>query len=186
MPLDLLAMAHALVAGWAGPGDVVVDATVGNGHDTEVLARLVGPAGRVVGFDVQEQALEATRARLAAAGLAAELVHMSHARLGEHVPDAVAAVMFNLGYLPGGDKSLVTTTGQTMSGLEAALARLRPGGGMTVMCYPGHPGGAQEADAVTGWAGALDPRRYRVLRCEQLNPAGPAAPPFLIAVEVRG
>ena len=44
------------------PGDHAVDATMGNGHDTCLLARLVGPKGHVDAFDLQPQAVENTAA----------------------------------------------------------------------------------------------------------------------------
>jgi SAM-dependent methyltransferase len=166
-------------------GDVVVDATCGNGNDTLFLAQLVGPRGRVVGCDVQPAALAATAARLAqaddasgAAGAASEggtatkgaasaasiaercTLHLaSHSELAALVPPeahgTVAAAMFNLGYLPGSDEAVITTANTTLPALEQALALLRPDGLLSVLVYPGHPGGEVEAQAVDSWAAGL-------------------------------
>ena len=111
---SILDTAKQLIALRVMPGDTVIDATVGNGHDTLFLARLVGREGLVYGFDIQQVALERTAARLQEAGLQdrVQLIHAGHEELKKYVPDFVQAVMFNLGYLPGADKS-VTTLGHT-------------------------------------------------------------------------
>jgi len=174
-------LAHQWVRRVVRPGDVAVDATVGNGHDTEVLARLVGPTGRVIGFDLQEEAIEATRRRLEGLGGAAGvgLFWESLAGLGGRVPDGVAAVMFNLGYLPGGDHAVITETAETLAALDAAWGRLRVGGLITVVCYPGHAGGDDEAAAVVGWAeglgGKAEVARYGMVGTK-------SAAPMLVAV----
>ncbi|RMF57420.1 MAG: methyltransferase domain-containing protein [Bacteroidetes bacterium] len=182
-PLD---RAKELVAAVLTPGDVAVDATVGNGHDTVFLARQVGADGHVYGFDVQEEAILRTRARLAGAGLSDQvtLFARGHEALREvlpaHVQGRVAAVMFNLGYLPGGDKGRITTAVTTLPALDAALDVLRPGGVLAVVVYPGHPGGAEEADAVRAWAARLDAHAYLATRYDLLN--RPNRPPWLLAV----
>lgn len=187
----VLAFAAGLVAGALRPGDRALDGTAGNGHDTAHLARLVGPEGRVFAWDVQAAAIESTRARLLAEGLEgrATLNLGGHEGLGDWLDAApgrvpLRAAMFNLGYLPGGDRALVTRPGATLPALEAAFARLERGGGvLTVVAYPGHLGGAEEAEAVSAWALGLAPRRAQVLRYEFLDARQP--PPFLIAAWPR-
>lgn len=148
--------AHEVVQSVVRPGETVVDATAGNGHDTLFLAQCVGERGRVVAFDVQEAAIASTRRRLADAGVGerVELWGESHASMARRVAPGVAAVMFNLGYLPGGDHGRITRTEETLPALAAAVSLLRPGGVVTVVCYPGHPGGEEEAAAVRIWAEA--------------------------------
>lgn len=145
------AAAHRVVAEVVKPGDLVVDATVGNGHDTLFLAQLVGGEGEVIGFDVQAAAIEATRKRLEEAGVAGrvKLLCESHGDLLQHAGrEAVSAVMFNLGYLPGGDHELITEVAETAKAVVQALFSLKSGGVMTIVCYTGHPGGADEAETV--------------------------------------
>lgn len=138
-------------------GGLAVDATVGNGHDTLFLARQVGPAGHVWGFDVQPDALAAAATLLAEHGIAdrVTLVHAGHQDMQAHLPahahGRLAAVMFNLGYLPGSDKQLTTGPDTTLAALVAAAANLAPGGLLSVLAYRGHPGGQAEADAVRRW-----------------------------------
>ena len=112
-----------------------------------------------------------------------DLYCQSHAGLGARVPEEVAVVMFNLGYLPGGQHEVITTPEETLAGLRASWERLRAGGVITVVCYPGHPGGELEAEAVVAWAADLG-APARVVRFEVLGTSRPA--PFLVAVSRRG
>ncbi len=182
-------LAHGWVAQVLLPGEPAIDATAGNGHDTLFLARAVGARGKVFAFDVQRDALVATGRRLDAAGARSrvELMHRCHSEIATALPpDAagkVAAAMFNLGYLPGGDHARTTRTATTLQALGAALEVLRPGGLLTVICYPGHPEGSIEAEAVDGWAAALQRERFEVARFPSARgERGPA--PFLITARL--
>lgn len=147
--IRLTELAHERWRAVLRPGDTAVDATVGNGHDTLVLARLVGPTGRVIGFDVQPDALFAARQRLDDAGfLDARLYFDDHRKIAEFVTGSVRVVCFNLGYLPGGDKTVTTRRESTIPAIAAAASILVPGGVLTVIGYRGHPGGTEETDAV--------------------------------------
>ena len=142
-------LAHGFLRAVLRPGDAAVDATVGNGQDTLVLAECVGPTGRVFGFDIQPEALARTRARLDAANVShATLYFESHARMAELVIEPVRAVAFNLGYLPNGDRQITTRTESTVMAIDAAISLLQPGGAIAVIAYRGHPGGLDETDAV--------------------------------------
>lgn len=148
------AVAHSWLAEILATGATAIDATAGNGHDTLFLAGRVGSGGRVLAFDVLPAALAATRARVTAAGLAdrVTLLPVSHEHLAEYAaPGTVAAVMFNLGYLPGHNHELTTQTPVTLAALAAAATVLRSGGALAVVCYPGHPEGARETAAVGDW-----------------------------------
>lgn len=150
--------AHEAVRRVVQAGETVVDATMGNGHDTLLLAKLVGPEGRVIGIDLQEVALELTRGLLLEHGIEdgrVELVWGSHAELDRVLRGPVAAVMFNLGYLPGGDHAFTTRKESTLAALEQGWRALREGGVITAACYRGHPGGREEAEAISAWAAAL-------------------------------
>lgn len=175
-------LAHRLAGERLAPGDLAVDATVGNGHDTLFLAECVGPAGRVVGFDVQEEAIRRTAERVAGRAQV-ELHRTGHENLADHVPAPARAIVFNLGYLPSGDKTVVTRPETTLAALDAALDRLAGNGIVTVTLYPGHEGGGEEAARVLDWAGRLDPARFQAARFGFLNL--PNSPPSLLAVEPR-
>ena len=128
-----------------GQGDAAIDATVGNGHDTEFLARCVGPKGHVFGFDIQQKALARARSLLDQNSLTdrVRLLCANHAKMADHLPKEikgeVQAIMFNLGYLPGGDKSLITNPADTIEALNAAHELLKPAGILTILSYRGHP-----------------------------------------------
>lgn len=174
--------ARELQARALGPGARAVDATLGGGGDAQALCELVGECGRVYGFDVQPAALERTRARLEAAGLCgrARLYCASHADMERYVPEPVDAVVFNLGWLPGGDHAITTRTDSTLRALDAAARLVKPGGLITVCAYPGHAEGARELSAVLDWARALDGRAYQAMARMYLNQ--PVNAPALVAV----
>lgn len=157
-PPRVTARVHELLAAALQSGDAAIDATAGNGHDTLHLARLVGPHGQVFAFDIQPRALELTAARLHAAGIAnAQLIQANHAEMAAHIPPALhgkfAAAVFNLGFLPGGDKAITTTPADTARALEAARQLLRPGGLLIAVAYIGHPGGDLENQTVQSTLG---------------------------------
>ncbi len=178
-----VALSHFFLRERVQPGDRVVDATCGNGHDTLFLARLVGPGGRVWAFDVQKGALAETRGLLFEEGCLeqVELVAAGHERLAEFVLEPFKAAVFNLGYLPGGDKQLVTRPESTVAALQQAADLLLPGGIITICAYTGHPCGPAEAAAVERWGAALDPRRFNVWASRQAN--RPASAPYLVLID---
>lgn len=205
--LSILSMAHKLVKDHVSHSDTVVDATCGNGVDTRFLAELVGPRGSVYAFDIQEQALEKTRMRLSAessdipsAGQdhlnrnaskekqmpSLHLVLDSHAAMANHIAvgshGQIAAIMFNLGYLPGADQTVITKPESTLTALNSAIRLLRRGGIVTVILYPGHTGGETETRAVEQWASSLS-----VQTCQAViyRMAQRAVAPFLIAIEKK-
>ena len=159
------------------PGDTAVDATMGNGYDTLFLCELVGEQGKVFAFDVQAQAVENTRKRLTEAGVIerAKLFCLGHEHMAEQVREPAAAVVFNLGWLPGGDHGITTHWETTHQAVESALALLKPCGVLVICAYPGHAEGDRERQALTDMLAALPPQQYNVLWHKFLN-AGPGAP----------
>lgn len=182
-----LEFSHTLLRPIISPGDTVVDATVGNGHDTIFLASLVGATGHVLGFDVQQQALDATATQLTLTGLSkqVQLIHDGHEHLNHYLDEGseIAAAIFNLGYLPGSDKRVVTHGETTLRALESCLSHLRRGGIVALVVYYGHPGGEAEKDAVLDAVSQLDQHAYQVLRYGFVNQVH--QPPFLLAVQKR-
>ena len=178
VPLSHLFL-HTLVRS----GDNVVDATCGNGHDTLLLAHLVGATGHVWGFDVQHEAIAETGRRLAETGLAerATLLPVGHEELSSHITVPVQVVLFNLGYRPGGDRAIITRPDTTGSALAQSLDLLVPGGIIIVVVYPGHSGGTQEQQVVENWAAGLGPKTCHCWRMGQTN-VSPTAP-YLILVQ---
>lgn len=161
--IPLTALAHAIVREHVDAGAIVVDATAGNGYDTLFLAELVGDAGKVYALDVQPEAIASTASRLPPERRdRVELLLADHSALSDLIPSSeqgqVQAVMFNLGYLPGGEKSKTTRLESTAPALESAWEMLAEGGVLSVMAYPGHPGGAEEAEGVEQFVTELSRR----------------------------
>lgn len=182
-----LSCAHDWVGRIVAAGDRVVDATAGNGYDSVFLAGLVGKGGCVHVFDIQQAALDATRARLDEHGFLDGRVRLHrccHAQMGVHVDGPVRAVMFNLGYLPGGDKRIISGTQTTVNALNSAMDLLVAGGILTVVCYPGHEGGDEESLAVEGLLEARAAEGWDVTKVATLGRM--RKPPFLIAALKTG
>lgn len=141
-----LRFSHEIIKQALVSGDTVIDATVGNGNDTVVLAKAVGSMGKVYGFDIQEEAIDKTKEKLLLTGLLpqTELILEGHENIENHVPEDanLGAVMFNLGYLPSGDKSIITQPATTLSAIQQSLVRLRKGGILSLMIYYGQIGRA--------------------------------------------
>ena len=172
--ISLVNVAHNLIRDVLHPGDIAIDATVGNGHDTLFLVEQVSPSGRVYGFDIQQAAIDSTRVKvescckLASTSLpeCLTLIHASHADMAEKIPaqyhGKISAIMFNLGYLPGGDKSIITQTDSTLTALNIASRMLSSNGIITILAYPGHHGGDMETDQVKNWCEQLDEDQFKI------------------------
>lgn len=181
--LSAVQLCHEFLAAHLAPGGFYLDATCGNGHDTEFLCRLAGPGGRVLGLDIQPRAVEATNARLAAAGLAeiGRAVVQDHARLGELVaPGTADCVLFNFGWLPGAEHSVHSTAAGSIPALEAALEALKPRGILAAVLYSGQVIGDSEKQAALAFFRALPLTRYTVLECRFANWAETAPLPCFI------
>jgi len=175
---------HSLIRPLIRAGDTIVDCTVGNGNDAVFLAKTVGRKGRVIGFDIQAEALARTRSRLVGAGIEEGrfcLIEGSHSDLGRHVPAGIGGAVYNLGYLPGGDRSVVTGRATTLRSIAEALELLRPEGFVSATLYYGHDGGREETDGVLKYVSALDHARFKVAHLSYLNL--PKDPPSIVMVQ---
>lgn len=166
-------------------GGKVIDATMGNGHDTKWLCELVGETGKVYAFDVQEEAVRNTKARLEEAGLLnrAELFLKGHENIGLTVRSIVDAVVFNLGWLPGAEKTVRTHSDTTMQAVTQALSLIKKGGVVTICVYPGHEEGDTELEKLTDFASKLDDRIYDAVIFKYANIR--KKPPVMIAITKR-
>lgn len=165
-------------------GDFCIDATMGNGNDTEYLCSLTGPSGKVLAFDIQQEALEHTKQRLvdSLSYCNYELVLDSHSHMEQYAkPETVACIVFNLGYLPGGDHQVATKAESTIAALEQGLTLLKKNGLMSICIYSGGDSGFEERDAVLNWLAQLDSRKYLVLVTQYYNrPNHPPIPAMVI------
>nr|WP_263325363.1 class I SAM-dependent methyltransferase [Neobacillus sp. Marseille-Q6967] len=190
MKMDrILPFAKILLEKPVKTGDIVVDGTVGNGHDTVFLANLIGETGRVYGFDIQEEAILNSSKRLDAEGLADRvyLHHIGHEKIGKIIPPEhqgkITGAIFNLGYLPGSDKTIVTKAETTISAVEQLLEIMAPEGMIVLVIYHGHEEGAFERDALLTYCRQIDQKTAHVLQYQFINQRN--NPPFIVAIEKR-
>jgi len=185
--LRSLSIAHEWVRQAVSEGDTVIDATVGNGHDTLFLAKLVGSEGSVIGFDVQEEALKQTGYILEGGDQDYQKRVQLHLKCHSHIAEfsdlQISAGMFNLGYLPSSDKTIITKKDTSLLALDACLDRLKLQGIITIVCYPGHDGGEDETLAVENWAQSLDSVKFSVIKAIPFNVRSRA--PYLIGVQKK-
>lgn len=166
------------------PGNFCIDATAGKGNDTEFLCRLVGTAGQVLAFDIQQDAVDATNKRLFANGLSeiGTAILESHANMHLYAEkETVDCIMFNFGYLPGGDHSLCTHADSSILAIEHGLSLLKKQGMMSLCIYSGGDTGFEERDAILAYLKQLDPKKYMVLlSCYYNRPNHPPIPAFVL------
>ncbi len=186
---------HEFLAEVIEPGQLVVDLTAGNGHDTLMLQQLVGPTGQVIAFDIQSVALQNTQQRLAESGVASrrwqagqapipsaagvDLVAAGHQDLQGFLPTAPQGIIANLGYFPSGDRQIVTQPETTLRALQQSCKLLAPGGRLAVVVYTGHQGGQEEGAAVDGFFSDLNRDDFQTLQLKVTN--RPEAPYLQVA-----
>jgi len=195
---DIVNRSHTMLAEVLFPGDLAVDLTVGNGKDTIFLHKTVGRHGCVVGFDIQEKALQKAAGQLRLEGAHVDLyvedpvpefpapgIHLilaDHAGWSEYVSSPPRVIIANLGFLPGSDHGIVTQIPTTIAALEAGFERLTAGGRLAVVCYVGHPGGREEAQAVEELFSTQPEDRLRILRIG--NPLVDDSPFLLVGEKI--
>lgn len=180
---NAVAISHRVLEQVVSEGDYVLDATCGRGNDTLFLAKLAGEKGRVYAFDIQTEAVASTCRLLSQNGMLDQCVVIAedHANLDKHIPARIAAGMFNLGYLPGGDHNVVTRPATTLIALDKALGLLKIGGVISVVVYPGHPGGDQEYHQLHDYLAGLSQQQVEVTESIFVNQVND--PPRVIIIQ---
>ncbi len=178
--IDLLQLHKYFILNHLGEGDIAVDFTMGNGYDTEFLSRTVGERGHVYAFDIQAAAVESTRRRLAEVGCPQNytLIHDSHHRVKDYVKQPFKAGMFNLGWLPGGDKSITTLRKTTLPAIEAAIDLMDRDAVLNVAVYPGHEEGDAEGNMICDYLSTLSRHKVCATKVQILN--SPTSPYFIV------
>lgn len=154
-----------IVKTYINEGDTVIDATIGNGYDTDFLVQQVGDTGKVYGFDIQEIAIKLTKEKLNERKLLnrVTLIKDSHEYVKNYVEGSVKVAMFNLGYLPKGNKEIITKPESTIKSIEAILDLLQKNGLISIISYYGHEGGMLEKNEVNKYLGELNNKEYDVI-----------------------
>ncbi len=169
-----LDLAHAYWGRLLQQGDTAIDATCGNGHDTLKLAQLLSKGGHVIGLDIQPQAIFKTRQLLEANLSLAEcsqvtLLEQSHTQFPDLSRACVRLIVYNLGYLPGSDKTIKTHTSTTLISVQAALELIAPGGVICITCYPGHKEGKEEQTALLAFVSSLPTPLWNICHHQWAN-----------------
>ena len=166
LKLNTLGVAHKIIEEKVKKGDFCIDATAGRGHDTVFLAELVGEEGRVIAFDIQQDAVDSTRALLQEKGYQdrVEVFLDSHSNMDQYAEEnTVDCITFNFGYLPGGDHSLATRGETSIQALTQALTLLKKGGMISLCIYSGGDSGFEERDQILDWLKNLDSHHSMVI-----------------------
>ena len=178
---DLLTLQKSFILSHLREGDTCADFTMGNGHDTLFLSTTVGERGKVYAFDIQESALESTRARLEAEGAPKNytLIKDNHSNLGLYIKEKIKAGMFNLGYLPGsGNKALTTMRETTIPAVMGAIDLLDAKSILLIAIYPGHEEGDAEGKALEEIFNKIDRHAISVMKVKIIN--SPTSPYFFV------
>lgn len=177
---------HRFLRDYIMEGDCCLDATAGNGNDTEFLCRMAGPSGRVYAFDIQKEALEHTRLRLEDAGLLerAVLIEAGHEHMQDYIKEQVSAIVFNFGYLPGGDHQIATRSETSIAAVRQGMELLKPDGVMSLCIYSGGDTGYEERNVLLEFLKELDTRKWLVIVNSFYNRKNdPPLPVFVIRLK---
>ncbi|WP_027964391.1 class I SAM-dependent methyltransferase [Halalkalibacillus halophilus] len=185
---QIIPFAHSLLAASVQEGETVVDATLGNGHDSLYLSKLVGRTGKVIGVDIQSEALEHAEELFSehlVTNVTTQLI--GHEKIGkvllEESVGSIGGAIFNLGYLPGGDHSVTTKAETTIKAVDSLLAVLQQGRLIVMVLYPGHEDGKRETENLLSYLQAIPSKQADIFQYSMVNRSERA--PFVVAIEKK-
>ncbi|WP_294523329.1 class I SAM-dependent methyltransferase [uncultured Anaerovibrio sp.] len=179
--VNMLTIAQGVWAKSLETAKVVVDATSGAGKDTLYLARHKRPDAHIYAFDVQPMAMLQTKKTTEEYRDEITYVLDSHENISQVIREKLDLVVFNLGYLPGGDHSITTVPEVTVKAVEKAMEQLAVNGVISIMVYPGHPAGKEEGVHLLILLEELPKEDYSVVKCQLSNHDETA--PYLYLIE---
>lgn len=174
---DVNKLSHHIIREFCNEYDVAIDATLGNGYDTDFLSGLFG---KVYSFDIQPNVIESYKSKNKSN---VTLVYDSHEEINKHVHEEVNCIMYNLGFLPGGDKTITTKSYSTINSLKKGIDLLRSGGIITIAVYRGHEEGKKEEIAVLDFVKSLPKEAFGVMLHSYVNRLN--NPPYLVVIEKK-
>ncbi len=178
-----LNIAHKIISENVKTGDICIDATAGRGNDTAFLCELVGESGKVIAFDIQQEAVESTEQLLESKNYSNYEIHLeSHTNMDKYAEkDSVSCITFNFGWLPKGNHSISTHADTSIEAIGKGLELLKKGGIMSLCIYYGKDTGFDEKNAIIEYLKTIDSQKYTVITCEFSNrPNCPPIPAFII------
>jgi 16S rRNA C1402 N4-methylase RsmH len=185
MNLTAVHIAHMYIKECVKSGDTVIDATAGNGNDTLFLSGLIGNSGTVISIDIQQEAISRTQHLMAKNNPQSKVHYIcdSHEHIGRIAHDyhhQISCIVFNLGYLPGADKTVnITQKDSTLKALESSIQLLNNRGILCVIAYRGHSEGLEEYIAIEQFMQTLEPHMWKVIKSEAINQANTAPIVFI-------
>ncbi|MGY3724017.1 Putative rRNA methylase [Granulicatella balaenopterae] len=178
---------HTLLREIISIGDTVIDATCGNGNDTLFMAQLIGKSGQVLAFDIQQQAINNTLTLIQQNNCDKQVscIKDSHSNLPKYIDSdtKIKAAIFNLGYLPKSDKSIITLPKSTIAAINSIQDYLIPGGRIVIVAYYGHQNGQEELDAISTYLSQQDQQDWSVLQYQFINQKN--CPPICFCLEKK-
>lgn len=178
---NALNLSHYYIEKVVRTGDYVIDATTGKGRDTIFLSSLVCENGKVFSFDVQKQAIEIAKLNIKESTNNIEFINDGHENIDKYVNEEVSAVMFNLGYLPGGDHNIKTQFETTWIAIQKSMNILKKNGLISIVVYYGKDSGFDEKNKLDIEITKIDSKHFSVLRLEFVNQIN--CPPYLYLIE---
>lgn len=181
--VNVIKISRDIIMKYVKDGHVVLDCTVGNGNDTLLLAKQVGATGKVYGFDIQSRALEVTLEKLSCEKLdnRVQLILDGHENIDMYITEKLDFIIYNLGYLPKGNKNIKTNKDTTLLSLKKSINLLKDNGVIVITCYTGHEGGLEEKNEIEKFLTNLNQKEFNILKYEFINQKN--YPPVLFGVE---
>ncbi|RPF50252.1 class I SAM-dependent methyltransferase [Aquisalibacillus elongatus] len=180
---QIIPFAHDLLAQSITTGSTVVDATLGNGHDSLYLNELVGPEGKVIAFDVQDEALQSSKSLFEQHGIKQVEMHLKGHENAPSILDdkgihEIDAVIFNLGFLPGSDHQVTTSGDTTIQAINGLFPILKSGGYIVIVVYPGHEEGQAEKNDLMNYLKTFPANKGDIAQYKMVNRSDKA--PFVV------
>lgn len=176
-------LAHEFLAACVHKGDLCIDCTAGRGNDTAFLCELVGESGKVIAFDIQQEAVDSTKTLLEEKGYSniGKVYLDGHENIDKYAGEnTAAAIVFNFGWLPGGNHKINTKKESSIAALEKGLKVLKPNGVASLSIYYGRDTGTEEKDALLEYMRSLPVNEYTVIVSEFVN--RPNQPPISVRI----
>lgn len=172
-----------IMAEFLKEGYTCLDGTCGNGHDTLTMRQIIGDSGKIFSFDIQENAINSALELIKSKNLDCKNIEFfvdSHAEIDKYINESIDFAIYNLGYLPGGDKALTTVWESTRISLEKAMNIMRKGAILSVTAYPGHEEGYHERSKLKDFLLSLDSKKYNITNLNYFNQKDTAPETFII------
>lgn len=174
---DITELSHYIISNFVKYKGVALDATLGNGGDCDFLSENFQ---KVYAFDIQSSAIENYKNRNKNN---VNLILDSHENIEEYINEEIDVAIYNLGFLPGGDKEITTLAESTLKSIKETLKILKNGGFALIAVYVGHNEGQRESEELLKYASSLPKNSFGVMLHRVINRSENA--PYLLVIEKK-